>query len=417
MARVTRKQDAEVRRILDRLGLTPQQFLDFNPHPAPDPLTRASEIDWTITRPSRLGWPFTLFWRINFDTLNEGLRSMLDPLGVGYCYMIRRNGKLKYFGSSGWARLPDDGQIPWLFHIPMNIASVSKFITAIATIRLLRDLKLPVTTPIAAYLPQYWTFGAGIRAITFDNLLRQESGLGGSLNVGGKVLSGPVDFATAKDQVALGSSGTGPGKFDYKNINFTLLRIMFATLTGAVDPSFDISKHLIVLPEDKFWDYASFTAYINHVNDVVFMAASIDPRGFDKPDNSALAYATPPVAPGWSDIDTSVGAGTSGWYLSISELVRLLGEFRRGGSMMGTWRAKRLMASRYGLDDPIATRAGTVYRKGGRWGVDPRFHDSAIFLMPGDAEMAIFVNSWDGTGGGYLGNIPQLIKDSIEIVF
>jgi hypothetical protein len=35
-------------------------------------------------------------------------------------------------------------------------------------------------------------------------------------------------------------------------------------------------------------------------------------------------------------------------------------------------------------------------------------------MMPGKIDFAIFVNSWDGTGPGHLGVIPQLIKDSIE---
>jgi TolB protein len=94
---------------------------------------------------------------------------------------------------SGLIQLPADGDVPWLFHIPMNVASVSKFVTAIALIRLLRDLGIPVTRSIGAYLPQYWSVGAGAGSITFENLLRHEAGLGGGLSS-----PGPADFATDK---------------------------------------------------------------------------------------------------------------------------------------------------------------------------------------------------------------------------
>jgi hypothetical protein len=37
--------------------------------------------------------------------------------------------------------------------------------------------------------------------------------------------------------------------------------------------------------------------------------------------------------------------------------------------------------------------------------------------MPGDVELAVFVNAWDGTGPGHLGFIPKLLQDSVKIVF
>ena len=82
---------------------------------------------------------------------------------------------------------------------------------------------------------------------------------------------------------------------------------------------------------------------------------------------------------------------------------------------MGTWRARNMLTNRYGLDFPVATNAGAVYYKGGRWGAGPRVHDSAIFMMPGNAELVVFTNSWDGTGPGHLGKIPQMIQDSVEL--
>ena len=84
---------------------------------------------------------------------------------------------------------------------------------------------------------------------------------------------------------------------------------------------------------------------------------------------------------------------------------------------MASWRARNMLTNLYGLDQPIDTGAGTVYTKGGRWGAASRVHDSAIFMMPGDVELAVFINSWDGTGPGHLGFIPKLLQDSVVFIF
>lgn len=401
--------DPRVRMIFDRLRVTPQHFLDYSGGLGKEVRIPVDKIDWTI--PGQVGWPWplSLLWRVDLGAVDRGLRSGLDASGVGYCYMLKQDGKLMHFGASGWAELPGDGDVPWLFHIRMNVASVSKFVTAIGIIRLLRDLNIPVTQPVAPYLPQYWSFGGGIDSITFENLLRHEAGLGSGLSS-----PGPANFATAKAEVALGSSGTGT--YNYMNCNFTLLRVLFATLTGVLAPQFQWPG-TFGISSDIFWDYASIQAYSNYVNDGVIWPAISDSRGFTFPGNGAKAYATPPAAPGWIDGDTSFSAGASGWYLSIGDLMWLLGALLRGGSIMAPSRARNMLAKMYGLDQPIATRAGIVYTKSGRWGAAPKFHDSAIFMMPGGVELSVFVNSWDGTGPGHLGFIPKLLQDSIVFLF
>jgi CubicO group peptidase (beta-lactamase class C family) len=329
--------------------------------------------------------------------------------------MMKRKGKLVYLGSSGWAQLPNDGSVGWGPHVPMNIASVSKFVTAVATIRLLRESNISVKTPIAGFLPRYWPTGPGVDAITFHDLLRHESGLGSLLNVGGTFSTGPGDFATAKAQIALGNYGTGT--YDYKNINFAILRVLFATLTGTLDPGFDGGTLSPPKPNDAFWDFISATAYCKYVNDNLFAAADIAPREFKADDIAAKAYGTPPMAPGWRVEDDIANAGPRGWQLSIGELTRLLGEFRRGGSILSPWRAERLLSNSYGLAQyAIATNAGPVYTKGGRLFATGQTMTAAIFLMPNDVEFAIFVNSGPTTetAPSYLDDIPKLIQDSVE---
>ena len=185
-----------------------------------------------------------------------------------------------------------------------------------------------------------------------------------------------------------------------------------------LDPGFDGGTLSLPISNDTFWDFTSATAYCNYVNDMVFAAADIPPREFKADDIAAKAYGTPPAAPGSRVEDDIANAGPTGWHLSVGELTRLFGEFRRGGSIMLPWRAERLLSNLYGLDDPaIATNAGPVYRKGGRTVLGKQTMDSAIYLMPNDVEFAIFVNSGPGTtptAPSYLEPIPDLIQNSIE---
>jgi CubicO group peptidase (beta-lactamase class C family) len=396
--------------MLDRLKVTPQHFLDLAHGIGSEAISTFVDIEPTLIRPSRMFWPLTYFFQINIDKFDQSLRNAMDAKGVGYCYMIKRKGVILHLHASGWAQAGADGPIAWAWHIPMNMASVSKFVTAIAIVRLFRDSGMSLKTTIAGFLPGYWAQGAGVGAITFHDLLRHEAGFGSSFTG-----TGAGNFAEAKAEIASGPSAAIKGTYTYKNVNFAILRILFATLTGTLNPDSKPPSFLI-MSDDDFWNAVSAIAYQDYVNENVFTLASMYPRDFSADANAALAYATPPMAPGARVVDGPGGSGQSGWHLSIGELARLLDEFR-AGSMMAKWRAEQLLSNMYGLDQPLTTRAGQVYTKGGRKLMGSQGMDSAIYLMPADVDFAIYVNSWDGTPGGHLSGIPALIVNSVEFIF
>jgi CubicO group peptidase (beta-lactamase class C family) len=410
MNRQTDDKQAHFQQILDRLRVTPQRFLDVTHDIGREAISTVDEAQPILIRPSKVRWPLTHFFRINIDKFDQGLRNAMDALGVGYCYMIKRRGKVLHVHASGAAQVGSDGPISWASHIPMNMASVSKFVTAIAMVRLLRDSSISLKMSIAGYLPQYWTQGTGVGALTFRDLLRHEAGLGSTISG-----TGNGDFAEAKGEIASGSSASIKGTYTYRNVNFAILRVLFATLTGTLGPASTVPPFLNI-SDDTFWDAASAIAYQNYVNDNVFAPATVNPRDFSADANAALAYATPPAAPGARIVDGPGRSGQTGWHMSIGELARMLDEFR-AGAMMEKWRAQQVLSNIYGLDPPLPTSAGPVYTKGGRKLALLQGIDSAIYLMPGDVDLAIFVNSWDGTQPGLLGGIPALIQSSVEFVF
>lgn len=429
--------DPKIQQILDRLRVTPEQLFGDYHGPAGEAVMPVDQAEPVLVAPARHGrWPLAWLWRINADTLNAKLRAELDPLKVGYCYMITRRGVFVHGNPWLFAQLPprgadpDDGSVGWDYDVPMNICSISKFITAIAIVRLLRDKGLTPGERIGGYLPQYWNAPAEVRALTFHDLLRHESGLGTQI-----ADSGPGNFAAAKSEVQKNTAGAGT--YLYRNVNFALLRVMFATLADILPPGFTIPKIELSLfnfsvsddqaATDSFWDVVSLQAYANTVNDTMFAPANIDPRAFAPDDIAAKGYETEPKAPGVRLEDVSGDAGSSGWHLSIRELTRLLDEFLRDGSILPPNEARRLLVKLYGLDGADTTRAGTVYRKNGRFQSGDKGMDTAVFMMPGHLDLAVFVNSLPRASAlsapsgaaprpTHLANIPRLIAESAELL-
>ena len=440
MAKRSRSLDPKLQEALDRVGVTPQQLFDEQRSIASGAVTTTDVLNPTALRPTGVPNFLSSLWHINLDTFDRKLTNSLGSAGVGYCYMIRRKGALVHARADGYARVGDDGPIRWTHITPMNIGSVSKFVTAIATVKLLLDKDIRTTHSIIDFVPTDLNPHWSIRNVTFDQLLTHTSGLGRALN-GNNGLnsnSGPEGFTGAETYLGVGSASDG--QRDYKNLNFVALRILFAALLG-IDPRMSVKSLGIV---DTFWDLVSAKLYADFVSQNVFGPAGIAAREFDAPADSALAYATPPKAPGESLFAGSTAAGSSGWHLSIDELVRLLGTFR-AGSMMPSFRTEQLLDDLYGLDQAIPTKAGTLFYKGGReWDqTTKKGIDTAIYMMPGGVDFAIFVNSVPprasavtAAAGGlvpttvgagptgtappwpsHLDNIPQLIGESVEFNF
>ena len=131
--------------------------------------------------------------------------------------------------------------------------------------------------------------------MTFRQLLRHEAGLGSSL---APTNTGPGDFAEAKSEISAGT--TGPSTFNYKNVNYAILRVLFATLTKTLNPGSSVPSYMASfgISDDMFWHGISEFVYCKYVNDHVFAPVGIARRDLKADANAALAYSTPPTVPG-----------------------------------------------------------------------------------------------------------------------
>lgn len=245
----------------------------------------------------------------------EDLHQALSGNVQGYAMRMRRNGQTIYTLQWNWARRPGDGQRGWNPDRRMNIASVSKFITAVAMVDLLEQRNIDPDTSIAQWLPAYWTLGANVDDITFEMLMTHSSGLANS---------GSTDFATMRQLVAGGVTPNLPTTFTYENTNFALQRILIATLGGYVSRNLNLGSTGV---NDAIWNAATTAAYRAYVDKNVFGPAGVKNARFDKTADTALAYAFNGGG-GWDSGDLSWRAGSGGWHLSVDEILDVAGTYR-----------------------------------------------------------------------------------------
>lgn len=141
---------------------------------------------------------------------------------AGYAYSIFVDGKrvVAAEGRGGLARKAIDGsQRP---HTPITrqeLASCSKYITALAMVRMLDRAGLSFDQQIGPYLPSYMNAIPTVRQITFRQLLSHHSGLVGGLN--------DVNITMAKMITSVQTSNTaGLDSYQYNNMNFALCRLL-----------------------------------------------------------------------------------------------------------------------------------------------------------------------------------------------
>ncbi|WP_157482694.1 serine hydrolase, partial [Geofilum rubicundum] len=97
---------------------------------------------------------------------------------IGWSYSISKNGVLRKAKAFGSARTIADGQLDFKTTKKINVASVSKFYTAIAVMQLLEANDLTIDDKIVSHLPPaWWNVGPGVDDLTFRELLTHTSGL------------------------------------------------------------------------------------------------------------------------------------------------------------------------------------------------------------------------------------------------
>jgi CubicO group peptidase (beta-lactamase class C family) len=306
----------------------------------------------------------------------------------GYILHIRQNGTLVHIGVWNWAQTPADLGKGWTEDTRMHLASVSKFLTAVGTVKLLDSKSISYDTKIINYLPTYWNKGANIDKITFRHLFTHTSGLSTGTSA--------TDYLSMKSVVSAGVSGVG--SYQYANMNFGLCRILIPIING------NISKSKLFSPaysNDQFWDLNTINFYKSYMQSKVFTPAGVQNADFVPLASTpnALAYPFPyGNKKGWNSGDLRTVSGGAGWRLSVKELLSVMNHARRKGTIISASKAQYMLDNAFGIDQIIPTAAGTLYNKNGAWGTgDGRTEQCVAYFLPQGMELTALVDSPIGT--------------------
>lgn len=338
------------------------------------------------------------------ERMSASLHAELEGDVVGYGFAMG-TGQL-VTGAGGLARLEGDGgPVDFTPDTPMILASVSKLVSALATLHLLQEQGLSVDAAIGPYLPSDWSVDPYIEDLTFAQLMSQTSGI----KVHG---NGPMSYERLKafyTQPVDPNSSTpctrfsGPQPeleitpsdldFCYSNFNAAILMVLLPKLAGLEeDPNLDTRPTTLG------------SQYESLVQDAVFAPVGVDTAACaPDSDDYALSYIFPGQAPG-KDWGAQYGrCATGGWYVSPSGLAQVLASvaIKDGRILQETTTYSSLAAIRengFGLD----RKSPGMIEKGGVLGDDPGvLATTALIFFPetGDPIPAVlFTNSTSKAG-------------------
>ncbi len=302
--------------------------------------------------------------------MEKAIRKRLNGNVVGYAYVIgghTRNAavtsgrpsatavqpatklatKSKYdpgaiapkFGAGGKARTAADGTaVEFTPKTKLNAASVSKMITAIATLRVLEEQNVKLFSgKIGPYFPSDWDVDFYFQNLNFAQLLAQQSGIRkyGSSNLQYDALQeffeAHVDPAAPASAPCIGSgdpdkeflvspnaamSSDRDERVCYSNYNTAIIRLLLPRLAG--------------MPEDPDPATRAETLanqYENIVRNKVFSPVGITDIGcrpMPGNDTYAFSYIYPGNQPGGDRGDYRLGCGAANWTLSVEDMAKVL---------------------------------------------------------------------------------------------
>lgn len=245
----------------------------------------------------------------NIDSFAMNIRNKMSDSCMGYGFVIYRRDTLQRFYNEGLKRTQaNGGPLNFDNFSKVHLASLSKTITAIAALQLLKSKNLTTYAKIKDYLPADWTLGANVDKITFRDLLRHESGIRNT-NSG---YDGHT-YGELKGKIQGGVIDTNMGKQSYHNQNTALFRIIISKLLGFPD-----------MPVAN--DAITASNYIKYVQDSVLAHAQVS-KSYPYPDTASYQfYYRWPYAnsKGAKFGDHTLYVGATGWFVSVTEFGSLI---------------------------------------------------------------------------------------------
>jgi CubicO group peptidase (beta-lactamase class C family) len=346
------------------------------------------------------------------------LRSKLDGNAVGYVFVVNQNGKFLRQGNYGYSVLKKDepkilspiGE-SLMPQTRMNIASVTKPITATAVLKALQnDPNITVDSKIAPFLPTNWTLGPGVKDLTFKELMSQYSGMFDN--------KGDTSIAGLRNWIKSGVTRSKTN-YIYINGNLAIFRIALPYMLAS-DAKRKEWNNLAKSDEAKFNTEIS-NRFKEIVRELVFIPMGI--KNVDMKDGSEMPtrlYNNGNNAAGYVVGDWTESGGGGGWFMSAIELAQFMAHLRYNDKILNSSTRKIMDDSFLGWEDPAAFKQfqgkyGDYLGHGGLL----KYNDaspstivgmnSIVANFPSGVQAVILINSF-----GNYPNKQQLISDAFD---
>jgi len=322
---------------------------------------------------------------LDLDAMAQHIQQKLNGNAVGYAYAITQSGQLKKAKGVGWAKRPPDGGEAIKSTTRMNVASVTKNVTAVATLQLLEELGLSIDSKIAKWLPGDWPKGPGISELTFRHLLTHKSGAKqkfNSLSEAQKANWGNT-WDGIKYVVKLGMQPDSPSA--YKNWNFAVLRVIIPALWKATGNHPGIAW--ITEASHGFW-------YVAYVQQRIFVPSGVNgvlcqPQAAYP---SALSYNVSNLSVPGKQTSTQLAncGGHGNLHLSARDLARYMVHVRYNNAILSPAMRQLMDSEKLGWNGSSGVKrwhGGTLYLGSGRELL------SCIMKYPNNLEATLVINS------------------------
>ncbi len=328
------------------------------------------------------------------EKFKANLKTQLGVGIVGYAVAINKDGQFVDSINFGLAAMnaSSGSNTPMTINSTMNIASVTKTITAIAAIKLLNEKGISVDSSIGQYLPNYFNANVNVRNITFRELLTHTSGL--------------RQGVTSYDSIrATCGRVLGGGKSrSYANINFALFRILLPFINNIATMQAQANAASNNNTTSAFEALLS-QQYQNIIQNRVFAPAGISNATCNNANVLGAQSSVFSEGPTTNTISTAGDwtelSGGGGYYLTAFQVAQLQAYLYNSSELLSNSQLDEMKNNLYGFDpeDSPTTSRGKAYGKDGAliWsnsGLTPApGMQTYICRYPNKIEVTIFTNS------------------------
>ncbi|WP_297087776.1 serine hydrolase [uncultured Draconibacterium sp.] len=279
---------------------------------------------------------------------------------VAWAYTISHNGQLERSFASGKAQTADDNNINFTLNKEINIASVTKFYTAIAVMQLLKMNDLDENAIIDDWLPDSWNPGPAINNLSFSDLLKQQSGLQ-SVNTD---FDNTLSYNGIKNCIETGVVKLKT--YEYLNVNFALFRILIPSLLKGAIPALNIDIESDA--DTQYWYRFYMQEYIFNVTGSSNVTCTPEDRS-----TATLYYHVDDPALNRQGVyyaDWNKWCGGGGYFMTAIEMAKVNAYFEHTELLVTKEQRDIMKANRFGMDreDPSREINGSYYGKNGSIG-------------------------------------------------